>query len=172
MNELATKILAAHTVATLKMQEALAEYKATLEKPGNEKLKENAIRMCGSWDNVEPFYCGFAWVIIPAKENPGFNAAVKEAIKSLGYKHDAAGNLLTLDGKFATGAVPASVRDLGSRTGYTTKGQCEKNDWSFHGPGEHRGQSMDIKAVGARAFAEALMADGTVVGARVFTRGD
>lgn len=169
MNELATKILAAHVIATKAMEDAITKYRADLE--ANPVALAQAKRVCGNAP-LEPLYCGFAWVIIPAELNPGFNKGVKAAYASFGYKLDAGGNVLTAAGEFARGQVPAHVRDLGAPAGYTQKGQCKKNDWQFHGPGEYRGQSMEIKEIGARAFAEALMADGTVVGARVFTRGD
>jgi len=169
MNELATKILAAQAIATKAMEDAIADYRKQVK--ANPAALAQAIRVCGSEGNIEPLYCGFASVIIPAELNPGFNKAVKEAYASFGFKLDAAGNVMTASGEFARD-VPAHVRDLGSRCGYTTKGRNTKSDWEFHGPGTYRGQSMDIKEIGARAFADALMADSTVVGARVFTRGD
>lgn len=169
MNELATKILAAHVIATKAMEDAITNYRAELEK--NPAALAQAKRVCGNAP-IEPLYCGFAWVIIPAELNPGFAKAAKEAYASFGFKLDAAGNVLTAAGEFARGDVPAHVRDLGAPAGYTRKGECKKNDWMFHGPGSYRGQSMDIKEIGAMAFRDALEADGTVVGARVRTRGD
>lgn len=144
----ATTIQEAHAVATAAMQVAYDAFIALINKPGNELLKERTERICGK-ACLEPAYCGFAWVIIPRKDNP-------DAIKAL---------------KMASTGAAGQDRTYGSATGYASKGQCSATDWQVWAPGSYSGQSMEIKEVGAIAFAAHLNANG-FVGARTYTRGD
>lgn len=140
----------AHDAATAAMAAALDGYQAWLNQPGNEGALATAKRICGN-AVLEPTYCGFAWVIVRRKANPDFIKAMKSAAA------------------FGSGG---SRHDLGSPTGWANKGQrTTATDWSFHGPGEYRGQSMDIKEVGAKAFAKVL-SDAGLIDVSVYTRGD
>jgi hypothetical protein len=136
----------AHAAATAAMDKAITAYRAEVKARGDEAWAR-AANACGGEHAIEPMYCGFAWVIIPAKQNPELMKALRIA-KAL-----------------------TAGRDMGDRAGYVKKGVHTASDWYFHGPGQYRGQSMDIKEIGALAFVEHLTANG-VVGAFSQTRAD
>jgi len=135
----------AHAAATAAMTEAVTTYRNAIKARGQEAW-DKAAKACGGEHAIEPMYCGFAWVIVRRKENPEFVKAMK--------------------------AQGGDSRDLGSVTGWANKGQrTTATDWQFHGPGEYRGQSMDIKEVGAIAFAKVLT-DAGIKDVSVYTRAD
>jgi len=136
----------AHAAATAAMATVLESYRAAVKARGDEAW-DRAVQACGGERAVEPMYCGFAWVIVPKRENP-------ELIKAL-----------------RVAATLVHGRDMGHATGYSKKGVHGSADWKFHGPGQYSGQSMDIKEAGARAFVEYLTEHG-VVGAFAESRAD
>lgn len=146
MSKYVTLINAAHLAATAAMNAALEQYRARVKAMGQEAW-DRQVKACGT-EQIEPLYCGFAWVIVPRASN-------LEMIKEL---------------KTAA-AFGGGNRDMGSPAGYSRKGVHTATDWHFHGPGEFHGQSMDIKEVGAQAFVKHLTDNG-VVGAFSQSRAD
>lgn len=106
--------------------------------------------------NGEPMYCGFAWAKITDGRHPMVNWLKKEILKC-GFKIDSAGNLNPVR------AMTDSERNIAYRNARKFGSKSYSKGWEFWAPGNYNGQSMSIKEVGARAFAEVLRQNGIPV---------
>lgn len=117
----------AHNQATAAMEDFLAGYRGVCKDQSAETLAKQ-LKNCGvtSVDQLEPLYCGRAWISIKGTTPLAKFCNKMEAEQGRGAPH----------GFYGMKGYP--------------KG------WEFYCPGTYRGQSMDVFEAGAKAFAEVL----------------